>query len=149
MRSASLSLLLLPLLCCSCSMLMVNTVPTKTGGALRSGASREALVARLGRPDRSDVLPVSATAKRFPTNAVACARDVYYVNGLMQMPGDPYATEWNVYPAFFFATAGIVEVFLFPYVAVDITVRSFRDYEFSAWYDCTDHLVAFERRRRD
>jgi hypothetical protein len=142
-----LSIVLLPMFCCSCSMLLVNTVPTRTGRALQAGASRDAMAARLGHPQSSNTLPISATAKRFPTNQPACGSDEYRVTGLMQMPGDPYDTDWNMYPALFFLTAGLSEVFLFPYVAVDMTVRSFRDYEFQAWYDCEDRLVAFERRR--
>jgi hypothetical protein len=149
MRLTFLTLLLLPLFCCSCSMLLVNTVPTKTGRAVQSGAKREVLVERLGQPHHSDAAPISVTAKRFPTNSASCARDVYQVSGLTQIPGDPYESDWNVYPAFFFLSAGLTEVYLFPKVAVDMTLRSFRHYEIIAWYDCADRLVAFERRKRE
>jgi hypothetical protein len=130
-------------------MLLVNTVPTKVGGAVQAGASREALTARLGPPHSSNTRPVSATAKRFPTDQPACVCDVYRLTGLMQMQGDPYWTDWNMYPALVILSAGVVEVFMFPYVAVDMTGRSFRNYEFHAWYDCSNRLVAFERRKRD
>ncbi len=129
-------------------MLLVNTVPTKVGGAVQSGASREALVARLGAPYSTNTLPVSPTASRFPTDQAACACDVYRVTGLMQMHGDPYWTDWNMYPVVFIFTAGLSEVFMFPYVGIDMTARSFQHYEFHAWYDCSDRLVAFERSRR-
>lgn len=129
-------------------MLLVNTVPTKVGSAVQAGASREALATRLGAPHSTNTLPVSATAKRFPTDQADCVCDVYRITGLMQMQGDPYWTDWNMYPVVFILTAGIAEVFMLPYVGIDMTVRSYQGYEFHAWYDCSDRLVAFERRRR-
>lgn len=129
-------------------MLLVNTVPTKVGGAVQAGATRDALVARLGRPHHSDTQPISLGAARFPTTNIARIRDVYHVSGLMQMHGDPYWTDWNVYPAAVILSAGLVEVYMFPYVALDMTVRSFCTYKFVAWYDSSGGLVAFERRRR-
>lgn len=129
-------------------MLLVNTVPTKVGGTVQAGATREALVARLGQPHHSDHEPILLGAVRFATNNIADVRDVYHVSGLMQMHGDPYSTDWDVYPVVVILSAGLVEVYTFPYVAVDLIARSFRNYEFVAWYDCASGLVAFERRRK-
>jgi hypothetical protein len=82
------------------------------------------------------------------TNQQPAICDVYRVSGLVQIHGDPYTTDWNVYPAFVIITLGLVEVVTFPYVSVDMTARSFRRYEFRAWYDGSDELIAYERRKR-
>ena len=120
-------------------MLLVNTVPTKTRGTLRPGASRQELVELLGHPQSCDHAPLSPGVQLLQSNQPPSLCDVYRVSGLVQVGGDPYATDWIDYPAFVIVT--------FPYVAVDMTARSFQRRELRVWYDSSDHLVAWERRK--
>src|SRR5207248_3097992 len=95
MRISLLSLLLLPLLCCSCSMVLCNTVPTKTGGAMRPGAARAELVRRLGQPSVRTSVPIPATVRLLRTNSPPCSCDIYHVSGLVRVGNDTYSTDWN------------------------------------------------------
>src|SRR5688572_10688447 len=100
MRATSLSLLLIPLLCCSCSMLLVNTVPTQVGAALSPGGGhRQDLIAQLGQPVRTtaEPIPVHVPRNLSSTNAV-CICDHYRISGLVQVQDEPYASDWRVYP---------------------------------------------------
>lgn len=74
--------------------------------------------------------------------------DVYRVSKLVQIRDDPYTSDWNVYPAAVILTLGVMEVITFPYVVVDMTVRSLQRRELLVWYDSSDQLIAYERRRR-
>ena len=145
-RLSFASLLVLPLLCCSCSMLLVNTVPTKPGAALSPGASRQDLVRLLGHPQSSDHSPIPPNVQILRSGA-PCVCDVYRVSGLVQAYGDPFGTDWIDYPAFFIVTLGLSEVVTFPYVAVDMTALSFQRRELRVWYDCSGHLVAWEKKK--
>ena len=82
------------------------------------------------------------------TNQIPAVCDVYQVNGLVQIHGDPYSTDWKTYSALLIMTLGLAEVVTFPYVAMDMTARSFCRYELRAWYDTSDQLIAYERRKR-
>lgn len=143
------ALLLLPLLCCSCSMYLVNIVPTKPGAALRRGAHRQELVSVLGQPRSSGARPLTTTALAMVHgNQPSAYCDVYRVSKLVQIRDDPYTSDWNVYPAAVILTLGVMEVITFPYVVVDMTVRSLQRRELLVWYDSSDQLIAYERRRR-
>ena len=65
------------------------------------------------------------------------------------MGSDPYTSDWNIYPVAVILTLGLSEVFVFPLVAIDMTQRSFQRYELRVWYDASDQLLAYERRRRN
>jgi hypothetical protein len=142
------TLLVLPLICCSCSIALVKTIPTKTGAALQAGAGRQELVACLGQPQWSTTQPITPTAFLLRTNEQATVCDVYQVSKLVQIPGDPYATNWTVYPTFVIFTLGIAEIVTFPYVLADMTVRSLQKRELLVWYGASDQLIAYERRKR-
>src|SRR5437867_10371738 len=129
-------------------MVLVNTVPTKPGAAMRPGAARAELISRLGQPSMSTSVPIPAAVRLLRTNSPPCSCDIYHVSGLVQVGKDPYTTDWNVYPTFVIATLGLAEVVTFPYVVVDMTARSFQRRELRVWYDCSDELVAWERRRK-
>ena len=130
-------------------MVLVNTVPTKVGSALSPGfGQRQQLIDRLGQPANtsSEPIPVRVKRNRSSTNA-ACLCDHYRVSGLVQMPGDPYAGDWKEYPIIMIFTFGLSEVFVFPYVATDLTMRSFQRDELRVWYDCSDRVLAHERQK--
>jgi hypothetical protein len=147
MKITLFSLLVLPLCCCSCSMVLVNTIPTKTGAALRPGADRIELISRLGQPSftTTNLIPVPIGVTILRTNQPAHICDSYKVSRLVQVGNDPYSTDWNVYPAFVIITFGLTEVVIFPYVTVDLTMRGFQHQELRVWYDDTDKLVAWGR----
>ena len=147
MKITLFNLLVLPLCCCSCSMVLVNTIPTKTGSALRPGADRSELLSRLGQPSTTtNPVPIGVTILH--TNRPPHFCDIYKVSRLVQVSGDPYSTDWNVYPAFVIITFGLAEVVTFPYVVVDLTARGFQRQELRVWYDDTDKLVAWGRTSR-
>ena len=130
-------------------MVLIETVPTRTGAALRPGAARQELAARLGSPQSISSLALTPTARVLNTNSSPLSCDVYRVNGLVQMGSDPYTSDWNIYPVAVILTLGLSEVFVFPLVAIDMTQRSFQRYELRVWYDASDQLMAYERRRRN
>jgi len=136
----------LPLLCCSCSMVLVNTIPTKPDAALQPGAWRQKLMDQLGKPQFSGARPLTTTAFVLRTNELPAICDVYRISGLVQLFHDPYVTDWNVYPAVVILSFGLSEVWTFPYVIGDLTVLSFQRYEFRAWYNSSDELIGYERR---
>ena len=130
-------------------MVLVNTIPTKVGGALSPGSGqRQQLIDRLGPPVSSTTEPIPDYVKRnrSSTNAV-CICDHYRVSGLVQVQGDPYAGDWREYPILMIFTLGLSEVFYFPYVAVDLTIRSFQRDDLRVWYDCSDRVLAHEKQR--
>jgi hypothetical protein len=142
-----LIVVLIPMFCCSCSMMLVNTVPTSIDGLAREGM-RGDLDVQLGQPLYSDASAIPNTVKRFPNPKPPSVCDVYQMNGLAQMQGDPYFGGWTMYPAYVILTAGAIEVFMFPYVSVDLAVKSFKRYELRVWYDQSDRIVAYERRKQ-
>lgn len=148
MKTAMFCLLLLPVYCCSCSMVLVNTIPTKTGAALRPGADRAELIARLGRPSATTTNPIPLGVTTLRTNQPPYFCDLYKTSRLVQVGHDPYATDWNVYPAFVIITFGLAEVITFPSVVVDMAARGFQRQEIRVWYDDTHKLVAWERTNR-
>ena len=130
-------------------MVLVNTVPTKVGAALSpGGGQRQDLINQLGQPAKTTTEPIPAYVKRNlnSTNA-ACICDYYRVSGLVQVQGDPYASDWRVYPVLVIFTFGLCEVFVFPYVAGDLTVQSLQRYELRVWYDCSDKVLTHEKRK--
>ena len=132
-------------------MLLVNTVPTKVGAALSpGGAHRQDLITQLGQPAHTtaEPIPVHVKRNRSSTNAV-CICDHYQISGLVQVQGEPYASDWKEYPVLMLVTFGLCEVFVFPYVAVDLTVKSFHEYDLRVWYDCADNVLTHEKRKRN
>jgi hypothetical protein len=82
------------------------------------------------------------------TNLV-CRYDEYHISGLLQLSGDRYETDWNIYPAFVILTCGIAEAINFPYTVSDLAIKPLQRYDFRVGYNCADALIAYERRRRD
>lgn len=128
-------------------MILVNTVPTSIDGLARE-AMRGDLDVQLGPPKYSDASAIPNTAKRLPNPRTPSVCDVYYMNGLALLGDDPYFGGWTMYPAYVILTAGVIEVFMFPYVSVDLAIRSFKRYELRVWYDQSDRIVGFERRKQ-
>lgn len=129
-----------------CSMILVNTVPVKPRDALRLGAPREALVEVLGPPARTDAAPLDGFERFRAPDAVPARRDVFETSGLVRCPGDEYASDWNVYPAFLIVSLGLIEVVTLPRVIGDLTTLSDECWELYAWYDAADRLVAWGKR---
>ena len=147
LRRGRIATLTLPLLCCSCSMLLVDTIPTKPGAALRPRAPRQELIASLGNPRATMAVPISDSARLLCTNEPAVFCDIYRVSGLVQIDDDPYTGDWKDYPAFAVIMLGVPELFEFPYVTVDLSLRSLRRYDLEVWYSASGELIAYERHK--
>ena len=150
MRPYQLSFLLLASLTvtASCSMVLVNTIPTKVGGALTPGSTRDELIARIGAPISTGSFPISSDATVYREHPVPASSDLYYVTGLVQVTTDPYGTQWNVYPAFVIISLGLLELVVFPFVVVDLPLRGLLKYELRTWYDSSGGLVAYRKTLR-
>jgi hypothetical protein len=134
----------------SCSWVMTNTIPKRP--PLHPGTPRDDVIAVLGEPRHTTALspprPAASLPNVSPTRrtAMASLRDEYFVSGLVQIPGDSYAGEDNIYPAFFIATGGLIEVCAFPIETVDLTFRSLRWRHLWLWYDRSGKLITYDRR---
>src|SRR4051812_2444019 len=96
---------------------------------LQPGTNRTEVVSVLGRPRRTESFQppklgasLSHTPASMRTSRVA-RQDEYRVSGLVQLPGDTYRSDNNIYPAFFVATGGLTEIVAFPYVTGDLASK--------------------------
>ncbi len=129
-----------------CSMVLVNTVPTKPRTALLLGAPREALIEVLGPPARTDAAPFDGFDWDRAPGATPVRRDVYATSGLVRCRGEEYESDWNVYPAFLIVTLGLIEVVTLPRVIGDFVALSDECWAIYAWYDADDRLVGWGKR---
>ena len=135
------------MICCSCSMFLVDLIPTKPRAAMAPGASLKDLITVLGKPMGSNTSIVPANARRFQTNDPSCVCYSYRVSGLVQISGDKFTGDAELWPVVVIMTLGVAEVIAFPYVSIELAAMSLKRYELRVWYDCSDHIVAYERRR--
>ena len=142
-------IVLLSLAFTSCSWVMTNTIPKRP--PLRPGTPRDDVIAVIGNPRHTIALSPPQSAASLPNvspekrTAKATLRDEYRVSGLVQTPTDPYASEDNIYPAFFIVTGGLIEVFAFPVETADLTIRSLRRRHLWLWYDRSGKLITYDR----
>lgn len=133
----------------SCSWLMTNQIPRRP--PLEPGTPRSEIIAVLGTPRKTTAFSPPRPAAGLPKVSIALRtakasfRDEYFVSGLVQAPGDTYASEDNIYPAFFILTGGLTEVFAFPVETVDMTFKSLRWRHLWLWYDRSEKLITYER----
>ncbi len=107
----------------------------------------------LGSPRRTVTLvpldagrPAIQSRPPAATNAL-CSYDQYRVSGRLQLSGDRYETDWNIYPVAVILTLGLAELINFPYTVADLTVKSLKRYDLRVGYNCADAFVGYERRR--
>lgn len=149
LKIARLMIVLSSLALTSCSWLMTNTIPKRP--PLDPGTPRQDVIAVLGKPRHTTAFSPPRPAASLPhvsaaqRTAKADLRDEYFVSGLVQVPTDPYASEDNIYPAFFIVTGGLIEVFAFPAETADLTLRSLRWRHLWLWYDRSGKLITYDR----
>lgn len=115
------------------------------------GTPRAEVLAVLGPPRRS--VPISPPRLGgLLAGAPAALRasrvglfDEYSVSGLVQLTGDPYRYEWNIYPAAVILTGGAVEAVVLPLTSADLARRSLVRYRLRFWYDPRERLLAYDR----
>ena len=133
-------------------MVAALSVTRDVSGALGPGTKRADAIALLGQPRKSTPISPPRPAASFPnvSSAQAGAKvslcDEYRISGLALTPGDPYHTNWNIYPIAVFLTAGVAEAISLPVTAADLTFRSARRYRLRLWYDPRERLVTYEKR---
>ncbi|HMP73291.1 MAG TPA: hypothetical protein PKE55_08515 [Kiritimatiellia bacterium] len=121
-------------------MLVVESSVTRV--PLQAGVARNKVVAILGEPRSSSMLDAVEAGDGA---AGAVQVDVYRVSRLVQLPGDRYFYEANVYPACVILTAGLVEVVVLPVTLVDIGYKAIRRDDLWVVYDAGDEVISFER----
>lgn len=119
---------------------------------MEPGTPRREVLAVLGAPRRSVPVTPPRLGSSFASAPVSIrsARvglyDEYSVSGLVQLPGDTYEVESNIYPMFVIFTGGLIEVVALPLTSGDLARRSLTPHRLRLWYDPHQRLLSYDRR---
>ena len=137
-----------PFVCSSCTGLLIEAcVKDAPKDTLLDGSPRSNMTRWLGKPRETMVfppftVPVYSDAQPPPVNSNEVRRmDYYLVSGRVDIPGVNAPEVGNLYGLVVIMTLGVSEVFSFPYMIVNLTVRSCMRHQFRVWYDGSDRLV--------
>ena len=118
---------------------------------LHEGMQRTNVVEVLGQPRKTETYQPPRLGASLPGTPASlrrsrvARRDEYRVSGLVQLAGDTYASDNNIYPAFFIATGGLTEIIAFPVVTGDLAAKALTRYRLLIWYDPRQKLITYER----
>ena len=134
----------------SCTMFLPE--PLVKRPTVEPGTHRNEVISALGPPRKTVACRPARPGATFP-DAPRSLRstkigqyDQYSVSGLVQLPGDNYRSEMNVYPVLFILTGGASELLCLPLVSGDLALRSAVRHRLEFWYDPRERLLDYRRR---